>query len=71
MKNPYTKGSDQWRAWNLGYHTAHNEWRSSALETIRVRAKPRRLFRSSKLGQFVTGLFAKQNPDTTQRETIK
>jgi hypothetical protein len=68
--NPYTPETDQWRAWNRGYLTAHNEWRDSALDNIRARAKPRRLFRSSKLGRFVTGLFAKQNPDTTQRERI-
>jgi hypothetical protein len=69
-QNPYTPGSDQWRAWNKGYRAAHNEWRDSALESIRKRNAPRRLFRESKLGRFVTGMFAKQNPDTTQRETV-
>jgi hypothetical protein len=66
--NPYTEGTDQWRAWNKGYRAAHTEWRDSAIEAIRAKTKPRHLFRESKFGRFVTGMFAKQNPDTTQRE---
>ena len=70
LKNPYTAGSDQWRAWNKGYIACHNEWRDSALDAIRAKGR-RRVFRDSKLGRFVTGLFAGQNPDTTQRETVR
>lgn len=65
-QNPYTPGSDQWRAWNKGYAACHTEWRDSALDSIRKR-QPR--FRDSILGRFITKAKALASPSTTQRET--
>ncbi len=62
--NPYSKGTDQHRAWARGYAACHLDWKETAMAVRAARPK----WRSSVTGKFVAKLFGKANPKETVRE---
>ena len=64
-KNPYTQGTDQWRAWRAGYSACSADWRE-AVDAVTAVKKDR--WRSSVTGRFVAKLFGRANPRETQQE---
>ncbi len=62
--NPYTKGTDQYRAWQAGYSACSADWR----EVVGAVKSRRPKWRSSVTGRFVAKLFGNANPRETEME---